>query len=188
MGIAAHRQDATARGPSSPVDKPKCERCQILLTPEEIARGGSCFDCQRIVANQRHAARTKPQVVVPSPRDFTPAEKALIRSMHGYTSATKLLELLNTRLAFDLGSKAVPYTMEQLHEELRRYEQYKPADSWANLRQLLAKARRAGVLETISAQIIDDFSVVFSLSPAQSMRLKDVILEANTASREGARA
>jgi hypothetical protein len=122
------------------------------------------------------------------PRDFTAPEKALIRSMHGYTPASQLLELLNTRLAFDLGDKAVPYTMAQLHEELRRYEQYKPADSWANLRQLLAKARRAGILETINAQIIDDFSVVFSLSPAQSMRLKDVILEANNSTREGGRA
>jgi hypothetical protein len=41
---------------------------------------------------------------------------------------------------------------------------------------LLAQARKDGTLELITAQIIADFAVVFSLTPNQVIRLKDVLL------------
>jgi hypothetical protein len=47
---------------------------------------------------------------------------------------------------------------------------------WAGLRKLLTQAKRAGTLDQIDEQVISDFAVVFSLSPKQLMRLKDILL------------
>ena len=114
-----------------------------------------------------------------SAREFTVAEKALIRKMHGYVPAPQLLALLNERLVCDLGEDAMPYTMEQLHDQIGEgTEAPAGTNDWANLRKLLAKASRSGVLASITEQTINDFAVVFSLNARQVLHLKDVVLSA----------
>lgn len=113
------------------------------------------------------------------PRAFTAAEKALIRKVHGYMPAQQLLEVLNERLACDLGPDEPPHTMEQLYAEIGEADAA-PAGGhdWSSLRKLLARARRERVLDQVTRQVIEDFAVVFSLSPAQLLRLQDVLLRA----------
>jgi len=114
-------------------------------------------------------------------REFTEAERALIRKVHGYLPAQQLLVVLNERLACDLGPDAMPYTMDQLHAEIGDLAGAAPAGGhgWASLRKLLAQARRNGVLAAISEQVINDFAVVFSLNPKQVLSLKDIVLQAS---------
>lgn len=113
------------------------------------------------------------------PRVFTPADKALIKKVHGYMPAQQLLEVLNDRLVADLGPDETQYTMEQLYAEIGEVDNT-PAGGhdWSSLRKLLAKAKRDGVFAAINRQVIDDFAVVFSLSSAQVLRLQDVLLRA----------
>lgn len=113
-----------------------------------------------------------------SARDFTAAEKGLIRKLHGFMPAQQLLVLLNERLACDLGPDALPYTIEQLYAEIGGAEGAVPAGGhdWASLRKLLANARRDGVLSAISEQVINDFAVVFSLNQKQVLVLRDILL------------
>jgi hypothetical protein len=112
------------------------------------------------------------------PRAFTAAEKSLIKKLHGFMPAEQLLRILNDRLVCDLGSHAAPYTMEQLYTEIGDAAGAVPAGGhdWASLRKLLAKARRDGVLASVSDQVIDDFAIVFSLNAKQVLRLKDILL------------
>ena len=114
------------------------------------------------------------------PRPFTAADKSLIAKVHGYMPAQQLLELLNERLAADRGPEEPQYTMEQLRAEIGAASAPDAAGEhdWASLRALLAAARRRGVLKTITRQVIEDFAVVYSLSPAQVLRLQDVLLQA----------
>lgn len=111
------------------------------------------------------------------PRPFTPGEKALIQKVHGYMPAQQLLDILNERLACDLGRDEQQHTMEQLYTEIGTADAV-PAGGhdWSSLRKLLAKARREGVLNGITRQVIEDFAVVFSLTPGQVLRLQDVLL------------
>lgn len=114
------------------------------------------------------------------PRPFTPAEKSLITKVHGFMPAQHLLEILNERLVADLGPDEVMHTMEQLYAEIGNQAVVPDGGhDWSSLRKLLAKAKKDGVLEGVDRQVIDDFAVVFSLSPAQVLRLQDVLLEAN---------
>jgi hypothetical protein len=115
----------------------------------------------------------------PAPRDFASADKALIRRVHGYMSALQLLSILNERLACDVGADAVPYTIDQLHAEISSVSSAVPAggNDWGSLRKVLAKARRAGVLDAIDEQVINDFAVVFSLNQKQVLTLKDIVLQ-----------
>ena len=53
-----------------------------------------------------------------SARDFTVAEKSLIKKVHGYMPAQQLLNILNERLSSDLGPDAIQYSMEQLYAEI----------------------------------------------------------------------
>jgi hypothetical protein len=115
----------------------------------------------------------------PAPRAFTPAEKALIAKVHGYMPARQLLDILNERLACDLGPDAIAHTMEQLHAEIGAAAVVPDGGhDWSSLRQLVANARRGGVLDKITRQVIDDFAVVYSLSSGQVLRLQDVLLRA----------
>lgn len=111
------------------------------------------------------------------PRPFTPADKSLIKKLHGYMPAQQLLELLNERLAADMGEDETPHTMDQLFAEIGEVDAT-PADGndWSSLRKLIAKARRDRVMDLVNRQVIDDFAVVFSLTPAQVLRLQDVLL------------
>jgi hypothetical protein len=116
------------------------------------------------------------------PRAFTAAEKALIGKVHGYMPAQQLLEILNERLAADLGPDEPQHTMEQLYAEIGDSGAM-PAGGhdWSSLRKLVAKARRDGVLERVTRQVIDDFAVVFSLNARQVLNLHDVLLKAKDA-------
>lgn len=128
------------------------------------------------------AALNAPRIVrlMDRPRPFTAADKSLIRKVHGYMPAQQLLDVLNDRLVFDVGADAIKHTMEQLYAEIGESDAA-PAGGhdWSSLRKLLAKARRAGVLDAVNRQVIDDFAVVFSLTSAQVLRLQDVLLRAN---------
>ncbi|HZR37567.1 MAG TPA: hypothetical protein VFA75_19505 [Nevskia sp.] len=123
------------------------------------------------------------------PRTFGTAERSLVRRLHTLLPAQSLLDVLNDRLVADQGERVPRYTMEQLHAELRAVAVpvEGPAD-WAGLRRLLAKARTDGTLARITAGLIDDFAVLFQLSPAQVMRAKDVLLSARDETDEEASA
>lgn len=115
-----------------------------------------------------------------SAREFTAAEKGLIRKVHGYMPAQQLLGILNERLTCDLGPDALPYTMEQLYVEIDDAAGTAvPAGGhdWASLRKLISKARCDGVLVFITEQVINDFAVVYSLNQKQVLTLKDIVLQ-----------
>lgn len=169
-------------GASAALLSMKCRLCTCLLDPNRASD-----DLGRQVCSE---CRTRPEarrLGPPSPRgvarDFTAADKSLIRSVQGYMPPRQLLAILNERLAGDLGPDAAPYTMEQLHAELQHIPTATSAGDWGGLRKLLAHARRDGVLELLDVQLIDDFAVVFSLSSAQVLRLKDVVLSAKETTR-----
>ncbi len=114
------------------------------------------------------------------PRQFSPADKALIRKVHGFMPAGQLLGVLNERLQAD-DPDAERFTIAQLHEEIGEVTPAGDSQDWASLRKLVAKARRDGLLDKVTRQLIDDFAVVFSLSAGQVVRLQDVLLR----SKEG---
>lgn len=162
----------------------KCRLCRCLLDPdraEDDLRLAVCGECRTRPEARRLGAL--PASAAAGAREFTAADKSLIRSVQGYMPPRQLLGILNERLVADLGPDAEPYTMEQLHAELQTAPGSAGAGDWASLRKLLAQARRQGVLEAVTPQLIDDFAVVFSLSPAQVLRLKDVVLSAKENAR-----
>jgi hypothetical protein len=115
----------------------------------------------------------------PAARAFTEADRSLIRKIHGYMPRAQLLGILNDRLRSDLGPDTPPYSIDQLHAEIAALPGSKPGGDhgWAGLRKLLAQAKRTGTLGRIDEQVINDFAVVFSLSPKHLMRLKDILLQ-----------
>lgn len=115
-----------------------------------------------------------------SARQFTVAEKGLIKKVHGFMPAQQLLDILNERLVCDIGPDAVLYSMEQLHAEIGDTTAAAPTGGydWPSLRKLIAKAERDGVIDAINEQVINDFAVVFSLNQKQVLTLKDIILQA----------
>jgi hypothetical protein len=130
----------------------------------------------------RHVAAAAATTPPPAPRPFNAAERSLIRSVHSYMPAEQLLDVLNTRLVADVGVSAVPFTHEQLRAEVEKLIDSSAVDGeWASLRTMLAKARSSGLLATITLQSVDDFAIVFGLSSAQHMRLRDVIRNAQEA-------
>lgn len=148
--------------------------CNIGRDPDADRKIGACGTCKsRPEARQLRSAPEKGGT-----RGFTEAEKSLIRKTHGYIPIQQLLGILNERLRNDLGPNAGLYTTEQLHAEIAKVAApiATNGNGWAALRKLLAQARKDGTLELITAQIIADFAVVFSLTPNQVIRLKDVLL------------
>jgi hypothetical protein len=181
---------------------PECLVCgsQLFRNRERYGRRddlehGVCAECLERPEARKHlaspvGARSAPSPVhavpitpaskpVAVPRSFSQAERALIGKLHAHMPAEQLLDILNTRLVADAGARAVPFTTQQLQEEVARHLDAAVADGdWGGLRKLIARARHAGLLQTITLQLVDDFSVVFRLSPAQHMRLRDVIKSA----------
>jgi len=147
-------------------------RCNIDADPDADRKIGACGSCK----TRPEASRLRN---LESAGAFTEAEKSLIRKVHGYLPALQLLGILNDRLRADLGPDAQPYTAEQLHNEIAAIPGAKPGGDhgWAGLRKLLAQAKRVGTLDQITDQVINDFAVVFSLSPKHLMRLKDILLQ-----------
>lgn len=130
----------------------------------------------------RPQGRQNPVTLAPAktlkPREFTSADKALIRRVHGYMAPLQLLGILNERLSCDLGDAAVLYTIDQLKAEIASVTTAVPAtgNDWGTLRKLVAKARRQGVLDLVNEQVINDFAVVYSLNQKQVMTIKDILL------------
>ncbi len=146
------------------------------------ATGNSVFSLptrEQLSAIEARSTKRVVSLLDPKARAFTPGEKALIRKVHGYMPALQLLAVLNERLLCDAGPDAVRYTIEQLYAEIGAAD-VTPAvgHDWASLRRLVAKARREGVLAAVTAQVIEDFAAVFSLSSGQVLRLQDVLLRA----------
>ncbi|MHB8564154.1 MAG: hypothetical protein ACYDDA_09480 [Acidiferrobacteraceae bacterium] len=168
----------------------KCRLCACHLDADDDDDfvSGICSACKDRPETRRIGIRMRGLEAVKtfathatSAREITPAERALIRKIHGYMPAEQLLAILNERLACDLGPDALPYTMEQLYAAIGDTADVVPAGGhdWASLRKLLAKARRTGALDGINEQVINDFAVVFSLSMKQAMSLRDILLLAN---------
>lgn len=172
----------------------RCRLCTCILGAEvdDDAAHVLCGACKRRPEARRlgmgqpgasppldvHAAAI-PRAPSASAREFTEAERALIRKTHGFMPAQQLLALLNERLACDLGPDATPYSMEQLHAQIGTFTAT-PASGghgWAAQRKLIAQARRSGLLAIITEQVIDDFAVVFSLNPKQVLYLRDTLLQ-----------
>lgn len=174
---------------SETLPQPTCRLCEGKVDPteEDDFQRELCSSCKTRPEARRlgvvpiNSAVAKVGVNSrPRPaRDFTQAEKSLIRPIHGYTPAEQLLAILNKRLARDLGPDAAPHTMDQLYVEIGNASSVTPAGGhdWDSLRKLIAKARREGVLDAINEQTINDFAVVFSLNQKQSLVLKDILLQ-----------
>ena len=172
--VAAGRVEGEGPLASARPATPRCRLCgcSIDSDPDADAAMPACGSCKA----RPDAGRARP----PQPaRTFTEADKSLIRKVHGFLPPMQLLGILNDRLRSDLGPDAQPYTVEQLHAEVAAMPGSKPGGDhgWAGLRKLLAQAKRAGTLEAIDAQLINDFAIVFSLSPKHLMRLKDILLQ-----------
>lgn len=163
----------------------RCRLCGCILGAEDdddlaLELCVSCKarpEARRLGLPMAPSTSTRPSSLRPA-REFTEAERALIRKVHGFMPMQHLLALLNERLACDLGPDATPYTMDQLHAAIGSAAA--PAatgtQGWATQRKLIAQARRAGVLDAVSEQLIDDFAVVFSLNPKQVLGLRDALL------------
>lgn len=174
----------------------RCRLCECKLGTGDDVQALVCVEC----AGRPEAARLGPPPaaggVPKGAREFTAADKSLIRAVGGYMPVGKLLTTLNTRLVADLGPDAARYTLEQLGMELEaqgvtvapaaratsdgqaaRGGLVEGGNDWAALRRMIGQARRSGVLAQISEQTIDDFAVVYSLSAAQVLHLKEVILK-----------
>lgn len=157
--------------------------CQLDAGEEDDLTNELCSSCKarpearRIVVNIGQRRGTQAPKTT-SAREITPAEKALIRKLHGFMPAQQLLDILNERLFCDLGPDASPYTMDQLYAEIGDDALSAAAggQDWASLRKLLAKARKSGVLAQINEQVINDFAVVYSLNAKQVLGLKDILL------------
>jgi len=99
------------------------------------------------------------------------------------------LSLLNDRLVADLGPGAPRYTLEQLEQAREQSSPVEPtarSSDWVTLRQALEHARRTGFLQQVTAQTVEDFAVIFKLTPAQLMRVKDVLFSSDDADGEDA--
>jgi len=156
-----------------------CRLCGSRLVPGRAAGGrtddqarGLCAECQGRPEARRFG--TAPS----GPRAFTAADKALIKSVHGYMPAAQLLQILNDRLVADQGAAAPRYTLEQLRADVTTLVDPTAGTDWTGLRSLLAAARRSGLLATLTLQTLEDFGVVFQLTPAQLTHLKDVVRHA----------
>ncbi len=186
LSTAAHRM----KHEPHMLDQCKCRLCGCLLDAgeEDDLTRELCSSCKgrpearRIVVDIGKGRGSQPPKIA-SAREITPAEKALIRKLHGFMPAQQLLDILNERLFCDLGPDASPYTMDQLYAEIGddAMGAAGAGQDWASLRKLLAKARKAGVLAQINEQVINDFAVVYSLNAKQVLGLKDILLHGEEA-------
>lgn len=158
--------------------KEKCRLCGVLLDPEEDddLTHEVCDSCKSrpearhlgipiTLSPLRVVGKASPSK---SAREFTAAEKGLIRKVHGYMPAQQLLSILNERLVCDLGPDAMPYTMEQLYAEIGDVAgAVAPAGGhdWASLRD--GRNPRTGETIKIAASKV----MQFKTSPALNKTL-----------------
>ncbi|PNG49171.1 hypothetical protein WDL1P2_00432 (plasmid) [Variovorax sp. WDL1] len=162
-----------------------CASCKTNPEAQELkyeagASSGAQASAPQPFANMV-AAVTGEKVPVP-PRAFNDADLALIRKIGAFMPAQKLLDILNERLTCDLGAEDNLYTIEQLNTAIAQVHGAGNPEAlgrdWPSVRKLLAQARRAGVLDQINEQVINDFAVVFQLNAKQVVELKDIVLGA----------
>jgi hypothetical protein len=164
----------------------KCRFCTGVLDPgqQDDMNNKICSSCSKQPEGKRFMALasksapaaggiSKPKIIS---REFTIADRAMIKKLHGFMPAQQLLDLLNERLAADLGEDVLLYTMQQLYAEIGEKSAAPAATDWPSLRKLLAGAKKAGTLQLVNEQLIDDFAVVFSLNARQALSLKDILL------------
>lgn len=181
MAVPARRMPATGSPALAPV-RASCRACLCRMNAVDILTDDGrlvCVECRGTPAGKAlgyppprgHDAHK-------APRPFTAADRSLIKQVQALMPPAQLLGLLNERLLADLGEDAPRYTMEQLHAEIAATAAAIPeVKDWSGLRKLMGQARRSGLLDKINAQTINDFAVVFSLTPAQVLRLKDAVLD-----------
>ncbi len=151
--------------PATSAGNAHCPACHGRLFAHEV-KVGVCDICREHPVGRRILVRLRAKAPLQAPapeRDFTTADKALIGKLHHHLQPTELLDLLNDRLQTDVGPAG---------------DSVAGGADWAGLRRQIAEAARSGLLDTATPQMLDDFAVVFSLSPSQSMRAKDTILAA----------
>lgn len=150
--------------------------CKLVLGSDDDHRRGLCRDC----VTRPEARRFGPPAPAPrrEPREFTAADRALIKQLHAHLPAGDLLRILNDRLQADVGDRHAPYTVAQLEAAQRELAPAPVATGWTALRRQLAYARREGVLARCTPQVVEDFCVAFSLAPGQAMVLKDIVRHA----------
>lgn len=90
----------------------------------------------------------------------------------------QLLDLLNDRLVADLGEVATRFTVDQLQAEIATQVAAEPLTDWPGMRKKLNQARKDGLLDAITTQVINDFAVVYQLTPQQASRVKEIIASA----------
>jgi hypothetical protein len=172
-----------------PVSGPsRCRLCGCKLAAFDHVDDALCRDCATRPEAKRPAVAISgarramvPGAATVARQPCTPAERALIRSLHGRLSSADLLTVLNGRRRGD--EPPVPaVTLAQLHAETQSLagDRGGPED-WASLRRLLAAAQRAGTLGALTPTVVEDFVVIWQLSPGQATRLKDVIAHAQEA-------
>jgi len=169
----------------------RCQVCTALLSSTDKHRAvGVCDDCsgrpeaRRFLEPKAAAAKpaaapgtpAAPMKVAPAP--FTAAEKSLIAATGAHLPADELLKILNDRLVADRGSDVVLHTLEQLRQEVGSHRAGGTDAGWGAQRRRLARARRDGVLDLITAQVIDDFATCFQLTTTQVTHLREAIASA----------
>ena len=159
----------------------KCRLCQCKLGSEssDDFGAGVCGSCGGRPEAWRLGGPPPTTDAFSSARDFTDAEKALIRKLHSFMPALQLLSLLNERLHSDLGPDAIAYSLDQLQTQIGNDLEIagNGRRDWPSLRALLAQARRDGVLQKVSPELIHGFAVVYSLNAKQELSLIDILLE-----------
>jgi hypothetical protein len=171
----------------------RCRLCTVVLGAEpeddiELLLCASCKDrpeARRLNLGLVASAPRRPHVAAeqaktgPAPaRDFTDAERSLIKRMGAVLPREQLLELLNERLTLDLGPDAPRYTIEMLERQVGAGAgaAASQAQTWSTLRKLIAQARQSGALRRVNEQLIHDFAVVYSISPKQLITLREILL------------
>lgn len=168
----------TASTPStvaSVTSLPQCRLCRRGLRTREgdDLDLRACARCKASRPNQLNQA-LRSAGVLPEDQQFSDAERALVERLHGVVPVQQLLDLLNTRRRAD-GLGQAEISADALAEEASRHCTPSHGTGWVSLRRVLAEARASGVLDRVTAQVVDDFAVVFQLSRGQVLQLKDVL-------------
>jgi len=167
----------------APAQHLRCRLCASALSSkdgDDLEIGG-CARCKvkkpaKFAELQKRAAPTGGRSsAATAEHQFNDAEKALITRLGGLTPLPKLLQLINDRRQSDKPGSPL-FTIQQLQDEHDRITS-RPTDSgWVVMRRLLRDARETGVLQKVTAEVIDDFAIVYQLTRGQVLHLKDVLL------------
>lgn len=174
-------QSSQPQALASPARHLRCQLCANAMSSKDgdDLELGACARCVATrpakVEELRRRADSKAGATAGSGQEFNEAEKALITRLGGLTPLPKLLQLINDRRQADKPGSPL-FTIQQLQDEHDRITS-RPTDSgWVVMRRLLRDARETGVLQKVTAEVIDDFAIVYQLTRGQVLHLKDVLL------------